>query len=149
MEGLRLCRALWTGGNLPASLERAGKWFDGWFPIAPDPARFAAEFAQVHDIARAAGRDPQALTGAMYVTLALDADAAGAEARLNAFLEGYYGQPAAQLRRRQACYAGPAAGAAAWLHAYAEAGVGHLVVRLAGDHERQLEAIARIREEWR
>ena len=180
MEGLRLCRALWTGqkvdwdgrwqvaggvlaptpcrpggpplwigGNLPASLERAGKWFDGWFPIAPDPSRFAAEFAQVHDIARAAGRDPRALTGAMYVTLALDSDAALAEARLNAFQEGYYGQPAAQLRRRQACYAGPAAGAAAWLRAYAEAGVGHLVVRFAGHHERQLEAIARIREEWR
>ena len=67
MEGLRLCRALWTGeavdwdgrwpvsggvlapvphrpggppiwigGNTPASLERVGKWFDGWFPNAPD-----------------------------------------------------------------------------------------------------------------
>ncbi|HQT77154.1 MAG TPA: LLM class flavin-dependent oxidoreductase, partial [Rhodopila sp.] len=66
MEGLRLCKALWSGqpvdwdgrwrmqqavvaptpartggpplwigGNLPASLDRAGKHFDGWFPIAP------------------------------------------------------------------------------------------------------------------
>src|SRR6201994_1106110 len=68
MEGLRLCRALWTGkpvdwdgrwpvhqgvlaptpyrpggpplwigGNLPTSLERAGKFFDGWFPVAHSP----------------------------------------------------------------------------------------------------------------
>src|SRR5579872_2613734 len=72
IEGLRLCRALWTGepvdwdgrwqvaqgalaptphrvggpplwigGNLPASLERAGRFFDGWFPNAPDPADYA------------------------------------------------------------------------------------------------------------
>ncbi|HEY1410715.1 MAG TPA: LLM class flavin-dependent oxidoreductase, partial [Rhodopila sp.] len=72
LEGLRLCRALWSGqpvdwegrwqttqavigptparpggpllwigGNLPASLDRAGKFFDGWFPIAPTAADFA------------------------------------------------------------------------------------------------------------
>ncbi len=100
MEGLRLCRALWTGqpvtwegrwqvtdgvlaptphrpggpplwigGNLPASLERAGKWFDGWFPNTPDAATFARQWAEVKDIAAAAGRDPAALSGAMYLTL--------------------------------------------------------------------------------
>ena len=125
MEGLRLCRALWTGqpvdwdgrwqvtggvlaptpyrpggpplwigGNLPASLERAGKWFDGWFPNAPDPATFARHWAEVKGFAAAAGRDATALTGAMYLTLAVDEDAGRAEARLDTFLERYYGQPA-------------------------------------------------------
>ena len=176
MEGLRLCRALWSGqpvdwdgswqvaggvlaptpyrpggpplwigGNLPASLERAGKWFDGWFPIKPDAATFAAQWQQVHAIARAAGRDPAAMTGAMYLTLALDDDAAQAEARLNAFLEQYYGVPADRLRRRQACYAGPAAGLAEWLDGYARAGAGHLVLRFAGEHGRHLEAVAKLR----
>ena len=116
MEGLRLCRALWSGepvdwdgrwqvtggvlaptpyrpggpplwigGNLPASLERAGEWFDGWFPIKPDAATFGAQWQDVRSIARAAGRDPDALTGAMYLTLALDADAARAEQEAQRF----------------------------------------------------------------
>ena len=81
MEGLRLCRALWTGetvdwegrwpvsggvlapvphrpggppiwigGNAPASLERVGKWFDGWFPNAPDAAEFAGQWSEVQTI---------------------------------------------------------------------------------------------------
>ena len=176
MEGLRLCRALWTGqpvdwdgrwpvkqgvvaptphrpggpplwigGNLPASLERAAKAFDGWFPIAPAPETFATGLAHVRAIAAAAGRDPQAVTGAMYLTVALDEDAAKAEARLNGFLERYYGQPAPMLRRRQACYAGPAAGLAEWLNAYARAGATHLCLRFAGEHEAHMAALAKIR----
>ena len=177
MEGLRLCKAFWTGaavdwdgrwqvtggvlaptphrpggpplwigGNLPASLERAGRFFDGWFPNAPDHAAYAAHWAQIRAVAQAEGRDPAALTGAMYLTLALDDDAPRADARLNAFLEGYYGQPAEVLRRRQVCYAGPAAGATAWLAGYAQAGASHLVLRFAGDHERHLEALAGVRQ---
>jgi alkanesulfonate monooxygenase SsuD/methylene tetrahydromethanopterin reductase-like flavin-dependent oxidoreductase (luciferase family) len=176
MEGLRLCRALWSGqpvdwdgrwqvtagvlaptpcrpggpplwigGNLPASLERAGKWFDGWFPIRPDAATFATQWQEIRAIARSAGRDPEAMTGAMYLTLALDEDAARAESGLNAFLEHYYGQPAEVLRRRQASYAGPETGLAAWLDGYARAGAGHLVLRFAGDHVRHLEAVVRVR----
>ena len=30
---------IWIGGSLPASLERAGRYFDGWLPIAPDAAQ--------------------------------------------------------------------------------------------------------------
>lgn len=176
MEGLRLCRALWSGqkvdwdgrwqvaggvlgptpyrpggpplwigGNLPASLQRAGKWFDGWFPITPDAPTFGRQWQEVQAIARAAGRDPAAMTGAMYLTVSLDPDAARAEARLNAFLEQYYGQPAERMRRRQAAYAGPAEGLAAWLDGYARAGAGHLVLRFAGAHEAHLEAVAAVR----
>ncbi|HEY1935829.1 MAG TPA: LLM class flavin-dependent oxidoreductase [Acetobacteraceae bacterium] len=136
---------LWIGGNLPASLERAGRFFDGWFPNKPDHAEYAAKWGQIRDVARAAGRDPDKLTGAAYLTLALDEDAARADARLNAFLEHYYGQPAAVLRARQVCYGGPAEGAAAWLAGYAQAGASHLVLRFAGDHERQMEAMTKVR----
>jgi hypothetical protein len=79
------------------------------------------------------------------VTLALDDDAARAEERIDAFLESYYGQPAAAMRRRQACFGGPPAAAAAWLKGYADAGVTDLIVRFTGDHERQLEAVAGLR----
>jgi hypothetical protein len=44
-------------------------------------------------------------------------------------------------------FAGPAAAAAEWLAAYAQAGATHLVLRFAGDHERHLEAVSHLRRE--
>src|SRR5207253_11004393 len=67
-------------------------------------------------------------------------------ARMNAFMEGYYGRPAAEMRARQATYAGPAEGAASWLASWVEAGVDHLVLRFAGDHPRHLDAVSRFRD---
>jgi alkanesulfonate monooxygenase SsuD/methylene tetrahydromethanopterin reductase-like flavin-dependent oxidoreductase (luciferase family) len=176
LEGLRLCKALWSGqpvdwdgrwqtvqavvaptphrpggpplwigGNLQGSLDRAGKFFDGWFPIAPSAADFASGLAHVRNVARENGRDPASVGGAMYLTVSLDDDAAKADERLNSFLERYYGQPAPVLRRRQASYAGPASGLADWMAGYAEAGASHLVLRFAGDHERHLAAVAKLR----
>ncbi len=136
---------IWIGGSLPASLERAGRYFDGWLPIAPDAQTWGKQWKEVQEIARASGRDADALTGAMYVTLALDDDASRADERLNSYLERYYAQPAAQTRRRQACYAGATEGVAQWLRGYAEAGATHLVLRFAGDHERHLETVAALR----
>ncbi len=136
---------IWIGGSLPASLERAGRYFDGWLPIAPDAAQWQRQWQEIKEIARNAGRDPNALTGAMYVTLSVDADAGRANERLNTYLERYYSQPAATLRARQASYAGPAEGLAEWLQAYAKAGAAHLVLRFAGDHERHLEIVAALR----
>ncbi|MEJ0019279.1 MAG: LLM class flavin-dependent oxidoreductase [Acetobacteraceae bacterium] len=176
LEGLRLCRALWSGqpvdwdgrwpvqggvlapvphrpggppiwigGNTPASLGRVAKVFDGWFPNAPSPGEFAAQWAGVQATARGAGRDPAALSAAMYLTLTVDEDADRAAARMDGFLEGYYGAPAAALRRRQAVYSGPAGGVAEWLDGYARAGATDLVLRFAGEHERHLAALAQVR----
>jgi alkanesulfonate monooxygenase SsuD/methylene tetrahydromethanopterin reductase-like flavin-dependent oxidoreductase (luciferase family) len=136
---------IWIGGSLPASLERAGRYFEGWLPIAPDAAQWRRQWAEVKEIAGSAGRDPDKLTGAMYVTVALDQDPGRANERLNAYLEQYYSQPAAAMRARQACYAGPSEGLSEWLQAYASAGVQHIVLRLAGDHARHLETVAALR----
>jgi len=118
---------------------------EGWLPIAPSATQWARQWREVKDIARAAGRDPDMLTGAMYLTIAVDDDASRANSRLNAYLEGYYAQPAAVLRSRQANYAGPRAGLGEWLQAYADGGASHLVLRFAGDHERHLETLADLR----
>jgi alkanesulfonate monooxygenase SsuD/methylene tetrahydromethanopterin reductase-like flavin-dependent oxidoreductase (luciferase family) len=137
---------LWIGGNLPASLQRAGKFFDGWFPVAPDADAFGSGLAEVRSIATAAGRDPASVEGAMYVTIALDDDAAKANDRLLRFLGAYYApQPPEAVRKRQACYAGPVAGVAAYLEAYAQAGVTHFCVRFAGEHETHMTALAKAR----
>jgi len=49
------------------------------------------------------------------------------------------------MRRRQACHAGPAAGAGEFLRGFADAGASHMIVRFTGDHERNLETFARLR----
>ncbi|MBV9553068.1 MAG: LLM class flavin-dependent oxidoreductase [Alphaproteobacteria bacterium] len=176
MEGLRLCRELWTGkpvswngrwviensalgptphrpggppiwmgGMVRAARERVGRLYDGWFPNAPDAAGWGAQFREICDIARDAGRDPASVTGAIYLTLTIDEDQARAEQRLDAFFENYYGQPPAVMRGRQANYAGPAAGAAAWLKGYIDEGASHIVLRFAGDPEPQMAAVAALR----
>jgi alkanesulfonate monooxygenase SsuD/methylene tetrahydromethanopterin reductase-like flavin-dependent oxidoreductase (luciferase family) len=136
---------IWIGGMVRPSLERVGRLYDGWFPNSPDPAQWRAQWAEIAEIAREAGRDPAALTGAVYLTMTIDEDAARAEERMNAFMLNYYGR--ADMRTRQATYAGPAAGAAEWLASWTRAGVGHLVLRFAGDPEHHLEAIARLRDQ--
>ena len=178
MEGLRLCRALWTGkpvdwngrwkveggvlgptpcrsggppiwmaGSVRPALERAGKYFDGWFANEADLARWSGQFAEVRQIVRDAGRNPADFVAAVYVTLAIDEDASRAEQQLNAFLESYYGRPAAVMRKAQGCYSGPAAGAADYLRAYADAGASHLIVRFTGDHQRNLETLTALRSQ--
>ena len=81
----------------------------------------------------------------MYLTLTIDDDPGRAAQRMDAFLEGYYGAPAAVLRSRQAVYSGPAQGVAAWLDGYARAGATDLILRFAGEHERHLESLAQVR----
>jgi alkanesulfonate monooxygenase SsuD/methylene tetrahydromethanopterin reductase-like flavin-dependent oxidoreductase (luciferase family) len=176
LEGLRLCRALWTGapvdwdgrwtmadavlgptphreggppiwigGAAPAAMERAGRHFDGWFPNGPDPVRWSETWRTVQRFARDAGRPAGAVTGATYLTLSVDDDAARANACLDAYVESYYGQAAAHMRKVITTYAGTAAGLAEWLDAYAKVGVGHFVLRFVGDQYRLLETVAAIR----
>ncbi|MBV9198830.1 MAG: LLM class flavin-dependent oxidoreductase [Alphaproteobacteria bacterium] len=176
MEGLRLCRALWTGkpvdwqgrwpvqggvlgpipyraggppiwmaGSVRPALERAARYFDGWFANEADLARWTAQWAEVQQILRDAGRDRSQFVAAIYVTLAIDEDASRANQRIDRFLEHYYGQPAAAMRRRQACYAGSREGAAEFLHGFASAGASHIIVRLVGDPDRRLEIVSGIR----
>jgi alkanesulfonate monooxygenase SsuD/methylene tetrahydromethanopterin reductase-like flavin-dependent oxidoreductase (luciferase family) len=138
---------IWIGGSVAPARERAGRLFDGWFPNAPMAAEYGLQWAEVQNAARSAGRDPAALTGAMYLTLAIDDDTARAEDRINRYLERYYGVRPDVTRKRQMCFAGPAAGAARWLEGYAAAGASHLVLRFAGEAESQLETVARLRRE--
>ncbi|HEX3863463.1 MAG TPA: LLM class flavin-dependent oxidoreductase [Stellaceae bacterium] len=176
LEGLRLCRELWSGkpvtwngrwvmenvtlgpvphrpggppiwigGMVRASLDRVGRLYDGWFPNAPDPIRWQAQWQEIHGIARDAGRDPGTLTGAVYLTLTIDDDKSRAEDRMNHFISTYYGRPATEMRARQATYAGPAEGAAEWLSSWTRAGVEHMVLRFAGDHQHHLDAISKLR----
>jgi alkanesulfonate monooxygenase SsuD/methylene tetrahydromethanopterin reductase-like flavin-dependent oxidoreductase (luciferase family) len=138
---------IWFGGGLPAGRERTGRLYDGWFPNLPTPEEYPAQIAEVRAAAKAAGRDPGKITGAMYLTLAIDDDVKRADDRINDYLASDYGVPAAGMRARQRSYAGPSEGAAAWLESYADAGATHLMLRFAGDHERHLDIASRIKRE--
>src|SRR5438034_1893317 len=96
---------IWIGGSGPTALRDAAR-YDAWFPTGPGVDFFAEQFPRIQAAARAAGRAPDAVTGAAYVTLALDASPAAAEQRLHGFLETYYGAPARTIMARQATYAG-------------------------------------------
>jgi alkanesulfonate monooxygenase SsuD/methylene tetrahydromethanopterin reductase-like flavin-dependent oxidoreductase (luciferase family) len=175
LEGLRLCRALWSGEpvewdgrwtldgrtlgptphrpggppiwlgtSAPAGLVRTGRNFDGWFPLGPDAATYRERWQTVQSAATEAGR-AERVTGAMYLTISLDRDAASAEKTLDDYLERYYSAPATVLKRVQACYAGNEAGLIPWLAEFVAAGANHLVLRFAGDHDRHLEAVAGLR----
>ncbi len=138
---------IWFGGGLPAGRERTGRLYDGWFPNLPTAEEYPAQIAEVRAAASAVGRDPQAITGAMYLTLAIDDDVKRADDKINDYLANYYGVPAAGMRARQRSYAGPAEGAVAWLKSYADAGATHLMLRFAGDHDRHLDIASRIKRE--
>ena len=122
---------LWIGGSGPTALREAAR-FDAWFPTGPNVEFFAEQFPLIQAAARAAGRPADAVTGAAYVTLALDPDVAAAERRLHGFLETYYAAPARAIMARQATYAGPLEGCVEWLQRWIAAGCRHLMIRFAG-----------------
>jgi probable F420-dependent oxidoreductase len=136
---------IWMGGSGPTALRLAAR-FDAWFPTGPSVEFFAEHFPAVQAAAHAAGRAPDAVTGAAYVTLALDPDRAAAEQRLHHFLETYYAAPARAILARQACYAGPLEGCVEWLQRWIDAGARHINLRFAGgDQLAQVdEAASRI-----
>src|SRR5205823_5255972 len=61
---------IWIGGSGPTALREAAR-FDAWFPTGPSVEFFAEHFPRVRAAAQAAGRAPDAVTGAAYLTLAL------------------------------------------------------------------------------
>src|SRR5438552_7159812 len=122
---------IWIGGSGPTALREAPR-FDAWFPTGPSVEFFAENFPRVQTAAKVAGRRPDDVIGAAYLTLALDPDPAKAEARMNQFLETYYASPAKVIKARQAGYAGPIEGCVEWIQRWIDAGARHIALRFAG-----------------
>ncbi|MBI4608920.1 MAG: LLM class flavin-dependent oxidoreductase [Candidatus Rokubacteria bacterium] len=134
---------IWMGGSGETALRAAGASFDGWFPISPTAADFRKGWERVQAEARAAGRDPAAVTPALYTTVRLDRDVAAARETMRRFIEAYYMVPYERIAARQGCYAGTVEGCVEWLTGFREAGARHVVLRFAGaDQLSQLEQAA-------
>ena len=140
---------IWSGGGVEAALKRSGRYFDGWFPSGAGTGKEWAEgWNGVKRFAKEAARDPSTITGAAYVTLAIHDDKVTADAELDAYLEGYYLRPAAEIRTQQYCFAGTRAGAVDWLGEFVAGGDSHVSVSFTGsDDAGQMEELVRIREE--
>lgn len=134
---------IWIGGSGPTALREAAR-FDAWFPTGPSVEFFAEHFPEIRAAAGAAGRAPDDVLGAAYLTLALDRDPAAAQTRMDRFLETYYGVPAAVIKARQAGYAGPVEGCVEWIQRWIDAGARHFALRFAGgDQLAQIDEAAR------
>ena len=74
-------------------LALTGRYADGWMPMlpaTPTPQQYAAKLAQIHDAARAAGRDPEAITPALVAPMVVAPTARKARALLNSRLVRYW-----------------------------------------------------------
>jgi alkanesulfonate monooxygenase SsuD/methylene tetrahydromethanopterin reductase-like flavin-dependent oxidoreductase (luciferase family) len=130
----------WYGGSGPRMLRFTGTMFDGWIPLSPTPADYAAGLREVREAAERAGRDPDAIARAVYLTVAVADSDRDAASELDEYMRAYYGVPAEAMARGMALHSGTIESTAEWFGAYRAAGADHLVVRLARPGLRDYQA---------
>jgi alkanesulfonate monooxygenase SsuD/methylene tetrahydromethanopterin reductase-like flavin-dependent oxidoreductase (luciferase family) len=132
-----------AAGATPPVLDRAATLYDGWLPFLPNPEEYRRAWNRVTQLAADAGRAAGAIEPGLYATVHLDADRARAEARLEEYVQGYYGRSLEFMSAIQAYQHGSAEQCARWLARFVDAGARHLVLRIGAlDPGRQLELIA-------
>ena len=168
LEGLRLCRALWTG----EAVNWDGRWQVDEGVLAPMPYRDGGppvwlassvpqgivraakhfdgwfpigpnveKFTENQELFTTSAKDagrPDGLTTAIYLTVAVDANEQAADTAINRYLEAYYNAPAAVMRGFQSCCGGDLSTVQTFVRRYIEAGADHVVLRLVGDHQAML-----------
>jgi alkanesulfonate monooxygenase SsuD/methylene tetrahydromethanopterin reductase-like flavin-dependent oxidoreductase (luciferase family) len=136
---------LWLASNgKPGAVARTGTLYDGWMPILINPDEYARSLAAIRETASAAGRDPDAISTSLYVTVNINQDAAAAKAGLNDYTHTYNELPLSAMEPYQLYYGGSAADFAAWLGEYVEAGARHFILRIGSfdNYEEHVRAIA-------
>ena len=133
---------IWMGGAGPRTLERTGRLFDGWFPLATSPETFRSGLRSVRQAADDAGRSSDSITASAYLTVVFG-EADKAQAQLAEHSELYYGVPYEQISRAQGSIAGSVEKVVDWLDEFVSAGVEHLCIRFGcEDISGQLETLA-------
>lgn len=134
---------IWMGGEVEAATRRAGRLATGWLPNSVTPKAWAEGWARVQREATAAGKT-EALTPALYTTIAVGHDAHTAERELHRFVENYYAAPYEVIARVQGLHAGDVASCRERLQSFVTAGVRHIVLRFGGaDQDAQLDLTTR------
>ncbi|QGG96187.1 LLM class flavin-dependent oxidoreductase [Actinomarinicola tropica] len=117
--------AIWLAAGTPPGLDRCARTYDGWLPYPVTADDYAAGWQTIRGRANAAGRPPDAVEPALYVTVAVGEGSAPHD-RLDAYCRAYYGAPSelvgtvqalasgARTRWRGACGATSRPAAATW-----------------------------------
>ena len=132
---------LWFGGASEPAVRRAVRMGDGFFGAGSSPTeRFAEQVHVVRNALAESGRPAGDFPIAKRVYVAVDEDAGRARARMNAALEGIYGQRVPSIEAAAA--AGTAADCARELEQVAGAGAELILMTTMFDQAEQMEQIA-------
>jgi len=140
---------IWMGGAGPRTLERTGRLFDGWFPLATSAEAFRSGLRSVRQAAEDAGRSSDSITASAYLTVVFG-ESDKAQAQLAQHSELYYGVPYEQISKSQGLIAGPVEKVVDWLDEFVSAGVEHLCIRFGcEDISGQLDTLARVLHKYK
>jgi len=132
---------LWFGAASEPALRRAVRMGHGFFGAGSAPtAKFAEQVQIVRAALAEAGRPAQDFPIAKRVYVAIDEDADRARTRMNAALEGVYGQRVPAIEAAAA--AGTAADCVRELRQVAEAGAELILSTALFDQAQQMEQLA-------
>jgi alkanesulfonate monooxygenase SsuD/methylene tetrahydromethanopterin reductase-like flavin-dependent oxidoreductase (luciferase family) len=136
---------IWLGGATPAATVRTGQTYDGWLPYPPKPGNYGDGWTAVQQAAQQAGRDLEAITPGLYVTVLIAESREHGRRALDAYAKVNYGIPLSELERVQLLVTGPLAEVRAQLEPYIAAGAKHIVCRIGAlGLQAQLEQLEKI-----
>ncbi|MEV3859535.1 LLM class flavin-dependent oxidoreductase [Streptomyces sp. NPDC050095] len=124
---------LWIAHSGPRMLRRAGRSFDGWMPTSTTPEKYGEGWDQVDAARREEGRPDDAVTGAVYLSVAVNRSRERAEESLRSYFQAYYGLPLTTMRTTQGIFGGTPQEVADRLRQYVKNGARHLILRLPTD----------------
>jgi probable F420-dependent oxidoreductase len=132
---------LWFGGASEPALRRAVRMGDGFFGAGSSPTgKFVEQVQIVRAALAAAGRPAESFPIAKRVYIAIDDDAEHARKRVNAALEGIYGQRVPAIEA--AAIAGTAADCIREVNQVAAAGAELILFTALFDQREQMERLA-------
>src|SRR5437762_178972 len=115
---------------------RVAKYADGWMTNKLSPSEVAEQFGRIRAMAKEEGRDPAALGSALYHNLNVNKDRQAGLEESKKFLDAYYSTNFTAKFVEQWTISGDPKSCAAELRAYANAGLGHMALRLASWDQR-------------
>lgn len=118
---------IWVAGRSDGAIRRAGRLGDGYVPYLFSPERYRESLTKVREQAEAAGRDPDAVTPALYQFICLAGSYEEAKTIAASDLQRRYNQPFDRIVDRYVVM-GNADDCARRLGDFAEAGARHFIL---------------------
>jgi alkanesulfonate monooxygenase SsuD/methylene tetrahydromethanopterin reductase-like flavin-dependent oxidoreductase (luciferase family) len=132
----------WKGGAsapneaVERGFRRVARYADGWMTNKVSPAQFRDQWARIRAMAGEEGRDPARLGSALYHNVNINEDRAAALAESKGFLDAYYTSKFSPGFVEAWTVGGSPEQCIRDLRGYADAGIGHVALRLASWDQR-------------